>query len=483
MTTTAIECGNFIAGKWERQGVGGITRPNPANVREVVAKAPDSTAEDARRAIQAAAEAFPQWRRTIPPDRGKIVLRAAQLLESRLEEVARLLTREEGKILSDSRGEVKRAIDIMEFAAGIGRRLGGQTFPTEVPNVFCFTTRQPIGPVATISPWNFPVAIPCWKIAPALVCGNTVVCKPSPLTPATATRVIEIFEEAGLPPGVLNLVHGGVQVGTELVNHPLIRGISFTGSTKVGMAIHTAAASRLAKVQLEMGGKNPQIILRDADLKNAIDCLVPAAFGSTGQRCSATSRAIVERTVAGDVLALLLEKTKAIRVGPGDGPEITMGPLVDETRLREVKGFVDRARSEGAEVIIGGSEPAGLQDGYFYAPTVVAKVRPEHEIAREEVFGPVLSVIEVNDIQEALAVANAVDYGLCASIFTRDIGRAFAFIDTVEAGMIHVNRPGLGGFSHMPFGGFKHSSYGAREVGDDTINFYTDIKSVYIQET
>ncbi|MGH7472860.1 MAG: aldehyde dehydrogenase family protein [Candidatus Methylomirabilales bacterium] len=483
MGEKTIQCGNLIGGKWEQRGANGITRRNPANVHDVVATAPDSSAEDARRAIEAAAEAFQRWRRMIPPERGKIVLRAAQLLESRLDEVAQLLTREEGKTISDSRGEVKRGIDIMEYAAGMGRRLGGQTLPTEVPNVFCFTTRQPIGPVAAISPWNFPVAIPCWKIAPALVCGNTVVCKPSPLTPAIATRVVEIFEEAGLPPGVLNLVHGGAQVGSELVNHPLIRGISFTGSTKVGMAIHTAAAPRLAKVQLEMGGKNPQIILRDADLKNAIECLVPAAFGSTGQRCSATSRAIVERPVSKDVMALLLEKTKMIRVGPGDRPEVTMGPLVDETRLRDVKSFVDRARAQGAAVVIGGYEPEGLRDGYFYAPTVVANVRPEHEIAREEVFGPVLSVIEVDDLEEALGVANAVEYGLCASIFTRDIGRAFAFIDRIEAGMIHVNRPGLGGFSHMPFGGFKHSSFGAREVGDDTINFYTEIKSVYIQET
>jgi aldehyde dehydrogenase (NAD+) len=478
-----IQCGNFIGGKWEQRGTDGITRLNPANTREVVAIAPDSSAEDARRAIQAAADAFPRWRRTIPPERGKIVLRAAQLLESRLEEVAQLLTREEGKIVSESRAEVKRAIDTMEFAAGMGRRLGGQTFPTEVPNVFCFTTRQPIGPVAAISPWNFPVAIPCWKIAPALVCGNPVVCKPSPLTPATATRVVEIFEEAGIPPGVLNLVHGGAQVGSELVNHPLIRGISFTGSTKVGLAIHRAAAQRLAQVQLEMGGKNPQIILGDADLDSAVKSLLTGAFGSTGQRCTATSRAIVERGVSPKVMGLLLERTKAIRVGPGDRPEVTMGPLVDEARLREVKGFVDRARREGAEVVIGGSEPEGLRDGHFYAPTVVANVRPEHEIAREEVFGPVLSFIEVDDLDEALTLANAVDYGLTASIFTRDIGRAFAFVDRIEAGLIHVNRPGLGGFSHMPFGGFKHSSYGAREVGDDTINFYTDIKSVYIQET
>ncbi len=477
-----IQCGNLIGSKWEHRGVEGIRRLNPANVRDLVATAPDSSGEDTRRAIQAAADAFQAWRRIIPPERGKIVLRAAQLLESRLDEVAKLLTREEGKILSDSRGEVRRGIDVMEYAAGMGRRLGGETLPTEVPHVFCFTTRQPIGPVAAISPWNFPVAIPCWKIAPALVCGNTVVLKPSPLTPATATRVVEIFQEAGLPPGVLNLVHGGAQVGTELVNHPLIRGISFTGSTKVGMAIHAAAARRLAKVQLEMGGKNPQIILRDADLDSAVRALLTAAYGSTGQRCSATSRAIVERKVAREVVDRLVQGTAAIRVGAGDHPEVQMGPLVDEARLRDVQGFVERARGAGAKVVVGGSEPAELRDGYFYLPTLVADVRPDHEIAREEVFGPVLSFIEVGDIEEALTVANAVDYGLCASIFTRDIGRAFTFIDNIEAGMIHVNRPGLGGFSHLPFGGFKYSSYGAREVGDDTVNFYTDIKSVYIQE-
>jgi len=482
-TEKTIQCGNFIGGKWEQQGANGITRVNPAGVRDVVATAPDSSVEDTRRAVQAAADAFERWRRIIPPERGKIVRRATQLFEARLEEVAQLLTREQGKILSEARGEVQRGIDIMEYSAGMGRRLGGQTFPTEVPHVFCFTTRQPIGPVAAITPWNFPVAIPCWKIAPALVCGNTVVCKPSPLTPATATRVVEIFAEAGVPPGVLNLVHGGPQVGSELVNNRLIRGISFTGSTKVGLAIHTAAAHRLAKVQLEMGGKNPQIILHDADLKKAVDHLVPAAFGSTGQRCTATSRAIVEKQVAPEVASLLLEKTKAIRIGPGDRPEVTMGPLVDEARLRDVAGYVERARAEGAAIVIGGSAPEGLQEGYYYTPTIVRDVRPEHEIAREEVFGPVLSFIEVSDLEEALMVANRVEYGLTASIFTRDIGRAFTFVDKIEAGMIHINRPGLGGFSHLPFGGFKHSSYGAREVGDDTINFYMDVKSVYIQET
>ena len=477
-----IRCRNFIAGKWESDGEREIRRVNPADTGDLVAIAPDSSAATARRAIEGASRAADGWRRMIPPERGKLILRAAQRLEAAREEVARLLTREEGKIISESRAEVTRAIDIMEYAAGMGRRLGGQTLPAEVPGVFCYTVRQPIGPVAAISPWNFPVAIPCWKIAPALVCGNPVIFKPSPLTPATAARVVEIFLEAGLPPEVLSLVHGGSEVGTELVNHPLIAGISFTGSTKVGMAIHAAAARRLAKTQLEMGGKNPQVILRDADLKSAVACCITAAFGSTGQRCTATSRAIVEAGVAEEFTGLLVERTKAIRVGPGDRPDVEMGPLVDEVRLRDVRGFVARAAEQGARVLTGGAEPQGVGTGYYYEPTVVGGVRPEDELAREEVFGPVLSVIEAPDLEGALRVANGVEYGLCASIFTRDIGRAFTFIDRIEAGMIHVNRPGLGGFSHFPFGGLKHSSYGAREVGEDTVNFYTDIKSVYINQ-
>lgn len=477
-----IRCQNFIAGKWEADGAGEIRRVNPADTRDLVAVAPDSSAAVTRRAIEGASRAAAAWRRVIPPERGKIILRAAQLLEASREEVARLLTREEGKTLADSRGEVKRAIDIIEYVSGMGRRLGGQTLPTEVPGVFCFTTRQPIGPVAIISPWNFPIAIPFWKIAPALVCGNPVVFKPSPLTPATAVKVVEILLEAGLPPEALSLVHGGAEVGNELVGNPMIAGISFTGSTKVGMAIHAAAARRMAKTQLEMGGKNPQVILRDADLKSAVECVVTAAFGSTGQRCTATSRAIVEGPAAEEFTGLLLERTRAIKVGPGDRQDVEMGPLVDEARLRDVEGYVERAAAEGAKILTGGAKPSGLDPGYYYEPTVVGAVRPEHEIAREEVFGPVLSVIEAGDLEEALRVANAVEYGLCASVFTREIGRAFRFVEEIEAGMIHINRPGLGGFSHFPFGGLKHSSFGAREVGEDTVSFYTDIKSVYINQ-
>jgi aldehyde dehydrogenase (NAD+) len=341
--------------------------------------------------------------------------------------------------------------------------------------------RQPIGPVALITPWNFPVAIPCWKMAPALVCGDPVIFKPSPLTPATAVRVVEIFLEAGVPPEVLSLVHGGTDLGTALVDDPRVAGVSFTGSTKVGMAIHAAASRRMARTQLEMGGKNPQVVLADADLALAVESCITAAFGSTGQRCTATSRAIVEKPAAAEFTERLVARAAALRVGRGDATAVDMGPVVDEHRWADVSGFVDRARRAGAEVLAGGERPANMTSGHFYAPTVV-RASPEHEIAREEVFGPVLSVVEADDFDGALAIANSVDYGLCASVFTRDIGRALGFVDRIQAGMIHVNRPGLGGFAHFPFGGLKHSSFGAREVGEDTLSFFTDLKSVYIRQ-
>jgi acyl-CoA reductase-like NAD-dependent aldehyde dehydrogenase len=476
-----ITCGHLIAGRWERTGEREMRRANPADTSDLVARAPEGGARDAQRAVAGAHAAVERWRKVIPPERGKLVLRAARILEDKLEEVAALLTREQGKLLAESRAEVRRAIDIMEYAAGLGRRLGGQTLPAEAPGVFCYTVRQPIGPVALLTPWNFPVAIPCWKIAPALVCGDPVVFKPSPLTPATAVRVVEIFLEAGIPADVLNLVHGGAEVGTALVDDPRIAGVSFTGSTKVGMAINAAAARRMARTQLEMGGKNPQVVLADADLGPAVDACLTAAFGSTGQRCTATSRAIVEKKAAAEFTDRLAARAAALRLGPGDAAGVEMGPVVDDHRLAEVEGFVERARRDGAEVVVGGRRPEGLAGGHFYGATVV-RARPDQEIAREEVFGPVLSVIEAADFDQALAIANSVDYGLCASVFTRDITRALTFVDRIDAGMIHVNRPGLGGFAHFPFGGLKHSSFGAREVGDDTLGFFTDLKSVYIKQ-
>lgn len=475
-----IKASNFINGKWEFNEEKVYRRLNPANTSDLVTNAPDSSGETANRAIEGVTKGWASWRRLTPPERGKIVLRAAQILETELENLAQLMTREQGKAITESRVEVKRALDIMEYAAGMGRRIGGQTLPSEVPDVFCYTMRQPIGTVSLISPWNFPVAIPCWKIAPAFVCGCPIVFKPSPFVPAAATRVVEIFLEAGVPPEALSLVHGGPAVGERMVTHPMIAGISFTGSTKVGSAIHATASQRMTKTQLEMGGKNPQIILSDADMSLAVEHCATAALDVSGQRCTCTSRVIVERAVAEEFTERFVDRFRRVRVGPGYRSDVDMGPLVDATRLRDVEAFVERAKKEGANVLTGGERPKDLNDGSFYRPTVMNNIKPNYEIAREEVFGPVVGVIEVENLDEAMTVANDVDYGLAASIFTKDIGRAFSFIDKIEAGMIHVNRPTLGGFSHFPFGGLKSSSFGPREIGDDTVSFYTSMKSVYI---
>lgn len=476
-----IQASNFIDGKWEFQEEKEVRRLNPADQSELVAISPDSSAATARRAIDGISAGVQKWRRLLPPERGKIVLRAAQIVERDRDDIARLICREQGKPIVESHLEIDRAINIMEFVSGFGRRLGGQTLPSEVPDVFCYTARQPMGNVALITPWNIPFAIPCWKIAPAFVCGCPIVFKPSPFTPAIAARVVEVFLEAGVPQEAIALIHGGPAVGEEFVNNAKIAGISFTGSTKVGMAIHAQAARRLAKTQLEMGGKNPQVILGDADLDLAVDSCVTSSLDVSGQRCTCVSRVVVEDSVADEFTARLADRYKKIKLGAGIDPSVTMGPLIDSTRLRDVGAFVDRARAEGGRVLTGGERPAGFEHGHFYAPTLIDGITPQHEIGREEVFGPVLALMRVRDFDEAMQTANSVEYGLTSSIFTKDLSRALNFIDRIEAGMIHINRPTLGGFSHFPFGGMKHSSHGPREVGDDTISFYTNLKSAYIK--
>ncbi len=476
-----IQVANFVGGKWESHEDKEVRRLNPADQSDLVALSPDSSAETAKRAIEAITLGAEKWRRMTPPERGKIVLRAAQIVESDRDNIARLITREQGKPIAESYAEIKRAIDIMEYVSGMGRRLGGQTLPSEMPDVFCYTTRQPIGSVALISPWNIPFAIPCWKIAPAFVCGCPIVFKPSPFTPATAARVVDVFLEAGMPREAIALVHGGPAVGEQLVNNPMVVGISFTGSTKVGMAINAQAAKRMAKTQLEMGGKNPQVILGDADLDLAVDSCVTSSLDVSGQRCTCVSRVVVEESVADEFTERLVDRFKSIKVGAGIDPTVNMGPLINSTRLRDVDAFVSRARAEGGKVLTGGARPAGMEHGHFYAPTVIDGITPKHEIGREEVFGPVLALMRVSDFSEAMGTANNVEYGLTSSIFTRDLSRAFNYIDKIEAGMVHINRPTLGGFSHFPFGGHKHSSHGPREVGDDTIGFYTSLKSAYIK--
>jgi acyl-CoA reductase-like NAD-dependent aldehyde dehydrogenase len=473
---------NFIGGRWEPSETDRwIERYDPADQSQLIGRAPDSSRRDAQRAIESAARQAQLWQEWTAPKRGKLLFDLLTWIDARRDCLAELLTREEGKTLAESKSEIQRAIDILEFTAGMGRRLGGRTYPAEDRGVVCYSMAQPLGVVGLISPWNFPVAIPVWKLAPALVAGNTVVLKPSPLTPMTATALVRGLEEVGVPTGVVNLVHGDSEPGMELVSNGLVRGVSFTGSTKVGKVIARAASERLLKVQLELGGKNPQIVCEDADLDQAVSCVILGAFGSTGQRCTATSRAIIIGKVYDDFVERVTERASSIRVGPGMAPGAEMGPLVDRKAFENVSGYIERSRSEGASFRVGGGRPTGSQyeRGLFFAPTVI-EARPDMEIAREEIFGPVLSLIRAKDLDEAIEIANSVRYGLTASIFTRDVSRAFRFAERVEAGMVYVNRPGIGGYSHAPFGGIKESGYGGREVGEEVMSFYTETKMVYI---
>jgi aldehyde dehydrogenase (NAD+) len=460
-------------------------RRNPANTDSVVARVPLSTREEAKKAIVAAKGAFPSWRDTPAPARGKTLFNAARLMQEKKEELARLLTREEGKTLKDSLGEVQRATNIMEFMAGEARRLGGETMPSELPKNFAYTIRQPIGVVGIITPWNFPVAVPVWKLAPALVCGNAVVFKPATLTPLTATRIVEIFEEAGLPPGVLNLVMGsGKEVGDELVQNPHVRALSFTGSNEVGSQLYASGALGMKKCQCEMGGKNPLVVLADADLPLAIEATVAGAFGSTGQRCTATSRVIVEESIADQFIAMLVERARKLVVGDGLESGVEMGPSVDENQMQTVLRYIETGKKE-ARVLCGGERLTGekYDKGCFVAPTVFDNVRPDSTIAQDEIFGPVLSIVRVKNFEEALRVANSVRYGLSSAIYTADPNRIFEFVDKIEAGITHVNSATIGGEAHVPFGGIKSTAVGPAEAGHVAIDFYTELKIVYIDYT
>lgn len=475
---------NFINGEWvPSRSADTLPNLNPADTDDVIGQVPLSTRAEAQAAIASADAARAQWRQTPAPVRGRLIARVARLMEVAHEELARLLTREEGKTLDESRGEITRAIHILDFMAGEGRRLGGQLLPLELADNFAYTFRQPVGVVAIITPWNFPVAIPVWKIAPALVAGNTVVFKPSPLTPGTATRLVELFAEAGLPPGVLNLVLGaGQPVGEELVTNPLVKAISFTGSTAVGRQIYAQAAQRGAKVQCEMGGKNPVVVLDDADLNLAAAATVQGAFGSTGQRCSATSRAIVLETIADEFVQRLVSLTSTLRVGPGDDPQTQVGPSVDRSRYEAVLDYIESGKEDGAQLVYGGRalKEGRLAKGYFIEPTIFDRVEPNMRIAQEEIFGPVLSVLRVKNFDEAVDVANDVPYGLTSSIFTSNANKIFQFIERIQAGVTHVNSPTTGGEAQVPFGGLKASGTGYPELGSTALDFYTELKVVYM---
>jgi alpha-ketoglutaric semialdehyde dehydrogenase len=475
--------GNYIAGEW-RPAASGETMENrnPANRDEVVGLFAASGADDVDAAIAAAEEAYRSWRFSSPMTRANILHKAANILESRISEVGRELTREEGKTLKEGIGETTRAVQILRYFAGEAQQPNGEHYPSVSPHTLLYTTREPLGVVAVVTPWNFPIAIPAWKIAPALAFGNTVVFKPASLTPLTAVRLVEALDEAGLPAGVLNLVTGSAaNVGDPLVRDPRVVAITFTGSNETGAELRRSAAERGAKLQLELGGKNPAIVLADADLEHALGHVVAGAMMSTGQKCTATSRAIVDRRIIDRFTQMLAERIGGLKVGDPLDAEIQIGPLIDERAAERVAGEVDAAKQAGAELVVGGERlGSGLERGAFLAPTLFADVDPKSRLGQDELFGPVLGVIPVDSMEEAMAVANQVKFGLSASLFTRDLGRALTFAREIEAGVVHVNSETAGAEPQVPFGGMKGSSSYSREQGKAAREFFTQVKTVYL---
>jgi len=477
-----MHTGSYVNGQWYHPSSERLVRnTNPADLDDVLAEFPSATAEDVKRAIAAGQAAFPEWKRTPGPERGRVIWRAADIARRRADEIARTLTREEGKILKEAKGEVLKGISLLEFYAGEGFRMHGKTLPSEARDTFSYTIRRPLGVVGLIAPWNFPWAIPVWKSAPAIVAGNTVVFKPAELTPATAALLAEIYEEAGMPAGVFNMVVGsGSVVGEAIVHSPAIRAVSFTGSNEVGGALYAKAATRGAKVTCEMGGKNAVIVMADADLDKAAVAIHGGAFGSTGQRCTATSRVIALPSVKEGLLERLVEQAKKIKVGPGLDESVDMGPAVDEKQWKTDVEYIHLGQQEGARLVLGGKRPEHLKTGYFVEPTIFDNVAPNMRIFREEIFGPVLSVATANSLEEALKFANSVEYGLTTSIFTQNIDWVMNFVEEVETGMVHVNEPTVGGEAQLPFGGTKATGVGEREMAEEGLNFFTELKTVFI---
>ena len=477
--------GNYINGEFVDSKSGRtFNNINPANVDEIVGSFQASNEADVDDACAAAVAAQKDWANTPATKRGEYLFRAAELLAEKLPQLGEDMTREEGKTLPEAIGEVTRAINIFRYFGGEGARQFNYNVPSERPQVFCYTIRKPLGTVALITPWNFPSAIPAWKIAPALIAGNTVVIKPASLAPLSSLRLIEALHEAGLPKGVINYVTGGgSSVGDALTSNESINAISFTGSTLVGDALYRKVSDRRLRVQLEMGGKNPTIVLRDSDLNYAADTLINGAFFSTGQKCTACSRAIIEREIYEPLVKLLIEKTRALKVGNGLEPGVQIGPAVDAHQLDTNLKYIRIAKEEGAELLCGGNRLAGgvYDRGYFIEPTIFAGVNPDMCIAQEEVFGPVLALMVADDFESAMEIANGVRFGLSASIISRDLTRVHQFIDRIEAGLITVNLPTAGVEYQLPFGGTKESSFGMREQGPQAIDFYSETRTVYLR--
>ena len=472
---------NHIAGRWTPSRSGQVRADlNPADTDDVIGEFTESAAADVTDAVDAAAAAQRAWDAIGPIERAKVLTRAGRLIEERTDQLASAITREQGKRLSEARGEVTRSLAILDFTIGEARRINGVTTPAEEPRTIAMTFRRPLGVVGLITPWNFPLAIPMWKVAPALLAGCAAVLKPSPLTPLTSALLVQAFADAGVPAGVLGLVQGDREAGEALVADPRVAGISFTGSLPVGQAINRAGAHRLMRTQLELGGKNALIVLADADLDAAVAAILHGAFGQSGQRCSATSRVVVDRGVHDDLLARLLPRVRTMRVGRGDQEWADIGPVVNDERRQACLDAIGKAVAQGAEVACGGEAAVLDTPGWFVQPTVLTNVAWDSEIAQEEVFGPVLSVIVCDGYEDAMRISNSVRYGMSGTIFTRDPTLMFQALQDFEAGMLHVNRPGVGAYAHLPHMGAKASQLGAPECSPDVWDFYTDLRSACI---
>ncbi len=475
---------NYINGEWvESAGGRQFENRNPANNEELIGVFPDSTDADVSAAVEGARRAFESWRLVPAPKRAEILFRAAEIILKRKEDLAREMTREMGKVLDEARGDVQEALDMTYYMAGEGRRLWGQTTPSELRNKFAMSVRQPLGVCALITPWNFPMAIPSWKIMPALVCGNTVVIKPAEDTPLSTYNLVQILAEAGLPPGVVNIVNGaGPSAGAPLVNHPAISAISFTGSTEVGRLVAESSAPTFKPCHLEMGGKNILIILEDANLDLAVEGAVWGGFGTTGQRCTAASRVVVHKSVYKEFLRKFIPRVTALKVGNGLDPGTQMGPLINETQLQTVIKYVSIGQQEGARLAAGGHRltSGSFSRGWFHEPTIFADCDPKMRIAQEEIFGPVVAVMPTDGFEQAIRIANEVSYGLSASIYTRDVNKGFAAMRDLHTGIVYLNAPTIGAEIHLPFGGTKNTGNGHREAGTAALDFYSEWKTLYV---
>jgi alpha-ketoglutaric semialdehyde dehydrogenase len=471
---------NYIGGQWvaAKSGKTFETR-NPAT-GEVLAEIPLSDKEDVDAAVSAAKTAYQQWRLTPAPRRGELLFRAAEILRDRKEDLAQLMTMEMGKIIAETRGDVQEAIDMAYYMGGEGRRMQGYTAPVEMPNKFGMALRDSVGVVGLITPWNFPIAVPSWKLLPALIAGNAVVFKPSEDTPAIAAAFVKVFEDAGLPAGVLNLVIGAGQTGDALVSHPGVRVISFTGSTQTGLAVYSKAAALGKKVSLEMGGKNAIIVMDDANLDLATEAITWSAFGTTGQRCTATSRLIVHSAIKPKLIDALVAKAETLKLGNGLNPETNVGPLVNQKALDKVVHYIGVAQEDGVRVLAGGQRESSLPEGYFFQPTLLDGVRQGMRVEQEEIFGPVLSIVEINSLDEAIQVNNSTAYGLSSSIFTENVNAAFRAIRDITTGIVYINHGTTGAEIQFPFGGTRGTGNGMREAGVAALDSFTEWKSVYV---